>query len=80
MFVVALTLGLVFGVLLGALLIAKLRLKLKFAGAAFVVIVILLLSVPLFREVTVGLSAGLLLGFVLVLIKPSPESDPAARP
>ena len=77
MFVVALTVGLVFGVIAGGLLVARFRLKLNFALIGLVVLVLILVSLPVPRELTVGLSAGLLLGVVLVQIRePASGSGP----
>ena len=77
MFVVALALGLVFGVLCGALLSGVARLKLAYSSAAVLLAVIVLFALPIPLEVTVGLSSGLLLGFLLTLIKqPASGSKP----
>jgi hypothetical protein len=69
MFVVALTGGLVLGVLCAAFLVARVRLRLNFAAVALIVTVIILISLPIPLELSVGLSAGLFLGFMVVLIR-----------
>jgi hypothetical protein len=70
MFIVALIAGLVVGVVSSAMLLARLRLRLNFALIAFLIGVLILLSLPAPHELTIGLAAGMLLGFLIVQIRP----------